>query len=365
MGKIHRISDTEKELINIIGRLPETSPKELLNYTKYKWVSTVVKRLESLREQDVVWGPYYQIDYGKLCKNPLHVLVCILESHQSFDKVIPYLTLIDSLKWIYPVLSPYKKILHVGFISSNDQEMVKLLDLLRENGVISDHVVRSCSCKWFIENPDFFADHNPPLDALLEPCELPDISLGVHDTDWNECDIRILPYLQAGYKGLKLIEILKAVEKIHSKRWTYEQVKYSREKMANSRLIEKKYSISPFPRNECAHFVLFLKTEDTSLTQRIMHNFTKGERIYKEYTLCRDWGMVICQCHPIFVTALMHKLDRVEEIKEKELYQLRSYPDRHFFKEAFEERYYDFERQTLEYPYGVYRERIEEKIGSG
>ncbi|MBU7023380.1 MAG: hypothetical protein HXS40_04365 [Theionarchaea archaeon] len=361
MGKIHRISESEKKLINVVGSLPETSPRELLNYTKYKWVSTVVRKLENLKERDIIWGPYYAVDYGKLCRNPLNILVCIIESNQSYEAVISYLSLIEPLKWIYPVMSSYKKLLHVGFISSNNAEMISILDLLKKSDVISDYVVRPCTCKWILENPDFFGDPNPSLDGLLDPCEPPDLSLGCHDTDWNESDIRILPYLQVGYKGVKLVEILRAERRLKSREWTYEQVKYSREKMIKTGLIEKRYSVSPFPRNECAHFVLFLKSE-IPLTRIMMHNFAREERVYKEYTLCDDWGMLIFQSHPVFLTDLMHKLDEIDQIEEKELYQLRSYPTKYFFKQSFEDKYYDFEEQTLKYPYDMYRERIKKKL---
>lgn len=361
--EIPRISESEKELVNIIGKLPETSPKELLSYTKYKWVSTVVRKLDHLRDQDIVWGPYYQIDYGKLCKNPLRVLVCIVESSLDYETVISYLMLIEPLKWIYPVLSPYKKLLHVGFISSNDTEMVMFLQMLRENSIITDYVARICNSKWILENPNFFGDHYAPLDNLLDQCELPDMSLGCHDTEWSECDISILPYLQVGYEGTKLIEIMKAERKLH-KKWTYGQIKYSHRKMVNSGLIEKRYSISPYARNECAHFVLFLRTGNISLTRRILYNFAKGERVYKEYTLCDDWGMLTCQSHPRFLTDLMHKLDQIDEIEEKELYQLRSYPGKYFFKQSFENKYFDFENQTLQYPHEVYRKKIKERMAS-
>jgi len=364
MGKIHRITNSEKELINIMGRLPETSPKELVNYTKYKWVSTVVRKLDYLKEQDIVWGPYYVIDYGKLCKNPLNVLVCIIESHQSYEIVIPYLTLVEPLKWIYPVLSPHKKLLHVGFISSDDRSMEEILEMLAHHDIISDYVTRSCSCKWILQNPDFFGDPDPPLEELLNLRELPDMSLGCHDTEWSECDIRMLPYLQVGFKGTKLTEILRAEKKLYSRKWTYEQIKYSREKMVKNGLIEKRYSISPFSRNQCAHFVLFLKTEDVSLTRRILCNFAEDERIFKEYTLCGEWGMLVCQSHPIFLTNLMQKLDKTDQIVEKELYQLRSYPGKYFFKQSLEDRHYDFDKQTLVYPYTMYKEKIEEKIES-
>lgn len=362
MGKIHQLTESEKELINVVGRLPETSPKELLNYTKYKWVSTVVRKLEHLKEQDIAWGPYYAIDYGKLCTNPLHVLVCIIESNCKFETVISYLTLIEPLKWIYPVLSPYKRLLHVGFISSDDTKMEALLKILKENDIISDYVTRACSCKWILCNPDFFGEPNPSLDGLLDPSELPDASLGCHDTEWSECDIRILPYLQVGFKGTKLVEILRAEKRDYSRKWTYEQIKYSREKMVKNGLIEKRYSISPYQRNRCAHFVLFLKTGDIFMTWRILHNFAKGERVFKEYTLCGEWGMLVCQSHPVFLTDLMQKLDEIDQIEEKELYQLRSYPGKYFYKQSLEDTYYDFEKQTLEYPYHMYIEQIEEKV---
>ncbi len=361
MEKIRRITNSEKELINILGKMPETSPKELFNYTKYKWVSTVVRKLEQLKEQDIIWGPYYHLDYGKLCKNPLHILVVIVESNRKYETVISYLTIIEP-KWIYPVLSPYKKLLHVGFISSNDAEIMNILNMLKDINIITDYVARTCQCKWITENPNFFGDYNPPLDNLLDPCDIPDMTYGCHDTDWNECDIRILPYLQVGYKDTKLIEILRAEKKLFSREWNYSQVKYSRKKMIEKGLIEKKYSISPFPRNKCAHFVLFVKTEDAMATQRVLHNFAQQERVFKEYTLCGDWGMLTCQSHPIFLTDLMQKLDSIEEITEKELYQLRSYPGKYFFKQSFEDKYYDFEEQTLEYPYDAYKEKIKEKI---
>lgn len=363
MEKIRRITDSEKELINILGKMPETTPQELFNYTKYKWVSTVVRKLEWLKERDIVWGPYYHIDYGRLCRNTLHILVCILEFSQSYETVISYLTIIEP-KWIYPVLSPYKKLLHVGFISSSDEEVINILNIFKKNNIITDYIVRTCKYKWITENPDFFGDHNPLLGNLLTSCEIPDMSYGQHDTDWNECDIRILPYLQVGYKDTKLIEILRAEKNLYCREWNYSQIKYSRKKMIDRGLIEKKYSISPFPRTECAHFILFLKTEDTEVTQRVLHNFATQERVFREYTICEDWGMLTCQSHPVFLTDLMKKLDQIKEITEKELYQLRSYPEKYFLKQSFEDKYYDFENQTLEYPYDIYKEKIKEKIAS-
>ncbi|MBU7009129.1 MAG: hypothetical protein HXS46_00445, partial [Theionarchaea archaeon] len=83
------------------------------------------------------------------------------------------------------------------------------------------------------------------------------------------------------------------------------------------------------------------------------------------YTLCDDWGLMGCICHPAFVVGLMHRLDHIEEITKKELYHLRSFPPGMcYVGEHAEFKYYDVEKQTLEYPCHVFREKIKEKLES-
>ena len=200
------------------------------------------------------------------------------------------------------------------------------------------------------------------LDNLVDPCDVPDMSLGCHDTDWTECDIAVLPYLRHGRKEGKLIEILRE-ERKEDRRWTYEQIKYSREKMINNKLIEKVCVIDPYPIDQCVYFDLFLKPEDSALTQKILCNFARNARIYKEYVRCNEWGLVICVSHPLFLSKLMYELDQQEEICEKELYQARSIPfGKYHFRKPIRLDSFDFENQTLEYPYHVYKEKIKEKI---
>jgi hypothetical protein len=141
MEKIRRITDSEKELLHAIGNHPDMSMKELLNYTTYKWETTVVRKLEQLKEQEILAGPLYDLHYGKLCRNPFYKAVCILETQQKLETVISYLQVIDSLLWIFPVLS-YKKALQVGFLSSDNAEMKSLLQLLKDNDIITDYTVR-------------------------------------------------------------------------------------------------------------------------------------------------------------------------------------------------------------------------------
>lgn len=361
MGNTYQITDSEKELLHAVGNHPEISMKELLNYTRYKYVSTVVRKLEQLKERKILFGPIYDINHGKLCRNSLHKLVCILEARQSLETVISYLKVIEPLLWIFPVLS-YKKVLQVGFLSSDNAEMKALLQLLKDNNIIADYIVRSSCHKRLAENPNLFGDLNPSLDQLLELCDIPDMSRENHDATWNECDINILPYLRTGHKSAKLIEILRKEKRVHSRRWTYEEIRYSRDKIMRNGLVEKIYVFYPFPYRECAQIHLFLRTEDTTVTQRILYNFTRGERVYKEYSLYGDWGMLVCVCHPLFLTDLMGKLDSIDQIKEKELYQLRSNSGEYSFAQPPQLKYYNFDNQTLEYPYHVYREKIKEKL---
>lgn len=361
MGKT-QLTEREKELLNILGKDPCISMKELTTRSQYMRLSSIVRKIDQFKRENILYGPFYDIDYGKLCKNSIHLLTCIVEHNISHKTVISYFKLIEPLRWVYPVLSPRKEFLSVIFLSSNDQEMKALLTTLKENTIITDYVIRPHSHMRIQENPNFFGDINPSLHNLLDPCVTPDICQDVHDTDWNECNIAMLPYLHMGYKSARLIEILKA-EKNLGRTWTYEQVKYSHQKMLENGLIRKNYTIYPFPIDQCLDFNLFLKTDDTNLTQRIICNFAEGARIGRDYILCGDWGYVGFASHPQFLTGLMDKLDKIDVIKEKEIYQFRSIPSgKYYFVQSPTLKYFNFDEQTLEYPYHIYKEKIKEKI---
>ncbi|KYK33223.1 MAG: hypothetical protein HXS46_02545 [Theionarchaea archaeon] len=363
MVQEYQLNDNEKELLTVLGRNPEISLKELLAHTSYKWMSTIVRKIEEFEEKNILRGPVYQSDHGKLCRNPLRSLFCIVELSKSYETVIEYLKLIEPLAWVYPVLSSHKNLLGAGFLSSNDTEVKALLQLLKDSDIIADYIVRVRCHRDVIETPNFFGDPNPSLGNLLDPCDICDFSYGHYDTEWNECDIATLSYLRGGYKSIKLIEILKKERKLHNRIWTYNQIKYSYEKMCKTRLINRIYYIHPYPVEQCADFYLFFKTDDIKLTQRILHNFAKGGRIFREYSLYGEWGLMGCVCHPAFVLGLMHNLDQVEEIIEKELYHVRSFPPGISYVGGHSEfDYYDYETQKLEYPYHTFEEKIKEKL---
>ncbi len=354
----------EKELLNALGKYPTLPLKDLVSYTSYKRVSSIIRKINELKRINVLSGPAYTLDYGKLCKNPVYPLVYAMETEQDYETVTSYLHAIGSLTWIRPVLSPYKKMLLAGFISSNDAEIKAIFQLLKDNNIITDFGCHGYLCKKIFENPNFFGDSNPSLDNLLDPCIIPDMSFGQYDTAWSTCDVSILPYLLKGYKDTKLIEILRAETKLH-KPWTYEQIKYSYKKMVKNGLIEKRYTIFPYSRNECAHFSLVIKTKDIMLTQRILYNFGRGTRIHKRYILCEPWGVIRCASHPLFLTDLMYKLDSVDEITEKELYQWRSNNGEYTLDQPLALQHFDVDTQTLYYPYQEYKEQIKERIECG
>jgi DNA-binding Lrp family transcriptional regulator len=361
MGKTY-LSEREKELLTILGNHPHISMKELFSLTAYKRASSISRKIDEFKRDGILYGPSFDIDYGKLCKNTVRMLTCIIESSQNYEVVTSYLKLIESLWALYPVLSPRKELLNVLFLSSNDIQMKGLFQLLKRNNIITDFTIHVCSSRRVLENPNFFGSTNPSLDNLLNPCDVPDLSFGCHDTNWNECDIDILPYLRIGYRGGKLIEILKA-EKRSGKPWTYEQIKYSFRKMLKKGLIKKIYFMYPLPFEQCADFNLYLRTDDMNVTKEIICNFARGERVSREYMFCRDWGYIGFASHPQFMTGLIHKLNKIDVIKEKEIYPLRSYPDRENpLNQPLTLKYFDFDNQTLKYPYLKYRERICEKL---
>ena len=133
--------------------------------------------------------------------------------------------------------------------------------------------------------------------------------------------------------------------------------------MLKKGLIEKIYFLYPFPFEQCVDFNLYVRTEDIEVTQKIICNFARGERVSREYMLCKDWGYIGIASHPRFLTGLMPKLNEIDEIKEKEIYPLRSYLDRKTpLNLPLTLAHFDFDNQTLEYPYSTYREAIREKL---
>jgi hypothetical protein len=355
------LSESEKELLNVLGTNSDMTLKQLVDRTQYKRVNTIIKKIEEFKNQGILYGPFHEIDYSKLCKNFLRTVICILELAMSYETVVSYLTLIEPIRRLYPVLSPRKEFINTLFLTSDVAELKCLFQMLTENGVLADYTVRIPTHKKIMESPNFFGDPTPSLDNLLDSCTVPDMSLGSHDTTWNACDISILNYFRTGYKGGKLIEILKAEKKLN-KSWTYEQIKYSHRKMLKNGLIKKRYFMFPFSYDQCTDFNLYVKTEDRDLTQRIIYNFARGERVSKEYMLCEEWGYVGFASHPQFLTGLMPKLNRIDEIVEKEIYPLRSVTERGSIRSMpLVLEYFDVDNQTLYYPYHVYQEKIKEK----
>ena len=358
----HELTDSEKELLNVVGAFPDASLKELVNRTPYAWESTIVKKLEKLKKQHILFGPSYYLDCGKLCRNMLYRVFCIIETQQKLNKVISYLKIIKSLGWVFPVLSPQKNMLIAGFYSSDNTEMASLIQLLKDHAIISDATLRISHNKRIMVNPNLYGNPIPPLDTLLAPSHIPDTSYGRKTTAWSECDIAILPYFITGSKSTKLIDILKK-EKKGRKTLTYNQLQYSHKKMVHNKLINKEYAVSPYPYNQCVHFLLFITAQDTSMTQRIIYNFGKGERIYKEYLSFEKWGMIECISHPVFLNKLLNELDKIDEIKKKEFYHVRSLlPEKYWLTHTPDFTCYNIDTQRLEYPYHIYRKKIKEKL---
>ena len=172
MEEMYKMSNSEKELLHIIGKNPDMSGKELLEHTKYRWERTVKRKVAQLKAQHILEGPIYDLNYSKLCRNPLHKVVCILETNLNYEDVIPYLRIIEPLRWVYPVMSPHKRLLNVGYFSSNDGKLRDILQLLKDHSIISDYIMRVWRTKRLIVTPNLFGDFNGFLRAGFSFCSV-------------------------------------------------------------------------------------------------------------------------------------------------------------------------------------------------
>lgn len=90
MGKV-RLNENGKKLLTVIGKSPEVTMKQLVECTPYKRLSSVIRKVGQFKKCNILVGPFYDIDFGKLCKNSFSVLICVIEFDQDYETVISYL----------------------------------------------------------------------------------------------------------------------------------------------------------------------------------------------------------------------------------------------------------------------------------
>ena len=350
------LTESEKELLTLIGKDASLSRSQLQHQLKYKRATTVSRKMGDLRKSGYIKGPYYYINLNAVGKNCIHnTFAEIRFNPEQYTTIFQLITCIDCWEWIFPTIQG--DTLFTFFRSNSYMHVNRLLNML-ENDRLIEYRSYSSQNRWFVNNPDFSGTIYPQVPTLFEES---DVTLKYpereHNIQWQYLDLKVMQYLQV--RTCSISEMQKIEKRMHKRFWRRNKIKYSIEKIMNAGIAERKhYNISPYPRDECYGFLLVAEGDSQDVLQFVT-TFGEGCRMYKTYTMCEDTGFVLCWTSPQVGPALMKHLDTLRPAIQTRCLQLKSAGHGDTLKKSFNEEHFDFEKQKWMFPFKKYEEEIE------
>jgi DNA-binding Lrp family transcriptional regulator len=361
MSREGRISKKEKCLLNEIGKNANLSYRDILSIVGYKRENIISKKIRKLRELDILRGPYYDINLGAVGKNQIYnIYADMTYLPEDRDLVFSVAKHMLGVLWIFPVQQEDR--FFTQFQCNHYSIIGKLLKFLAKKKLITYRMVASKN-RWIKMNPNFFGPPIPDARTLSVPCTLPDISYSCVNPGiiWNRTDLIFMQYLQARTDSKPRIREIEYKE--FGRFWTYDQIQHSFRKIVDSKIIQSKdFYISPYPRSECCTFVLLLEASQKKSLLRVMHNFGKGCRIHKSYTMAGDFGFLFCWASTKIMPEIIELFDTVSDITTKGVYYLRTHKGKYLYGSSFEAELFNVQNQRWEFPYLRVKKEIENLI---
>lgn len=361
MTRKEKISENEKKLLNVIGRNANLSYKEIMSIVTYKREEIIAKKIKKLRKLDIVRGPYCDINLGAVGLNQIYNITAdIMLSPEDRDLIFEILTIIPGVRWVFPTQQEDR--FFTQFHCNHYSVIGKLLNLLEKKKLITYRMAASKN-RWIKMNPDFFGPSIPDSGTLLDSCILPDLSYSPvkPKTRWSTADLTFMQYLQVETDRKTKIRDTEYKEYGHF--WTYGQIQSSVRKIESSGIIQSKdFHIAPYPRNKCCTFILLLNASRKKSLVRVLHNFGKGCRIHKTYTVAGNTGFLFCWASPEIALEIIALFDEVGDITTNGLYYLRTHTGKYLHASSFEPGLFNVESQKWEFPYTRIKKGIEDLI---
>ena len=361
MAERKKISRNEKKILNAIGRNANLSNGEIIPFTDYKRENTISKKIEKLREMDIIRGPYWDLNLSAVGKNQIYnIYADIVFAPEDRDLIYEILKIISGMTWIFPIQQEDRFFTH--FQCNHYSVIGKLLRIMEKKKLITYRMAATRN-RWIKMNPDFFGPPIPDMRTLFNTCSLPDLSYSRTESSvkWNKIDLTIMQYLQVETdKSSKIREI---EYRRYGHFWTSDQITTSIRKIEGSGIIQsKEYHISPYPRNKCCTFILLLDVPKRKMLQRVLHNFGKWCRIYKTYTVARDTGFLFCWAATEIVPELIALFDTVNDVTVRGVYYLRTHTGKYLYGSSLDPDLFNIKSQKWEFPYAKVKKQIEELI---
>jgi hypothetical protein len=398
------LSKKEKLLLQLMGRQPYLTNRELSRIIGYKYAEYVSTLQKKLQKREYFSGPLMFADLGKIFKNTVSRVYAFIMFDTTYDYVRSLLQEIDCWLYFYPMEEGIFRKYMVGFMNSDIQELRKIFEYLKKEGVIYYYHLFEQHGKWEVINPTFLvgdreAPIKPDFDHLSANTPVPDLQYGSFaDIPLNYAAQLLTIYLWDGHEGCDIKKIIRKEKKYREELRKPLKKKLGKTKkgernliksklkelkgdlllnefreaykmLVENNILEKVYYVWPFPHSQCSKFWLLIRSNSLEDTQRIIFNFGRDVRIFTRVSMVRsaetnEWyGAVYATGDTFLAGELMTALDRYPEIEERKLFPARSYPSSQWQARSIPiEGYYSPETQILDYPYSLFYERVKQKV---
>lgn len=398
------LSKKEKQLLQLMGKQPYLTNEELCKIIGFKYSEYVLTLQKKLRKRGYFDGPIMFPDFGKIFKNKVSRVYAFILFDRTYDYIISLLQEIDCWLYFYPLEEGIFRKYLVCFMNTDTQKLKRIFDYIRDKGVIHYYHLFEQGGNWKIINPTFLINDlevpiEPNFDHLLDNNAVPNLEYGSFaDITLNKAVQLLLEHLSVGRGECDLKKIVR-IEEAYRKKFRAElkeelqkEVREERRKVLNAKLrelrgdlslrefrdayqlltdhgvLEKVYYVWPFPQPRST-FWLLLKCTSPEIAQRIVFNFGRDVRVFTRVSMFQSvetgvwYGTLYAVGDASLGQRLMTDLDQFEEIEDRKLFPVRSYPASHWKSQTISiEGYYNPDTQTLEYPYDLSYERVKQKL---
>ena len=356
------IPENDKIILKKLGKNADTPVSDLLSYTKYKRKSSVYNRIRKLREQEYLFGPYFDINYNAIGKNKLYSIFVFAEYNPLFKNVVlEAMRKIDCWTMIYPVRTAE---VYLGVYRCNNWNYIaSLFSLMEKWGWLNRYSVHKSECRWIIQNPNFFADFMPPPEYQVPEEELPAYSYeGLEpDVEFTKTDLIILKYLSR--RTIHLTEIRDLEYHYFGLKLKYYDLKRSCEKLKQiGILLKKDFLIFPLPVDMCSPFFLLTRGRNFTSHLKMIASFGKGLRLTKKLIVVGKEVFSYFITHPLLEGRILGILDNAGAhsniISDAKIYGIKTYPSVELFSKTFNDDFFDLDHQKWIFPHSKIREEI-------
>lgn len=389
ISKEEKLSNSQIKLLELLGHSPQKTDKEyakIVGYRYYNYVSTVKNKI--LKKRGYLKGPNHKINFNIIFHNKINRLLFIVlfPKDISYDQIIYIIKKIECWSFIYPLEESTFNQMLIAIYNTNKNKLIRIFELLKNKNIIFYYTVFELEGELEVYNPYFFNKEKllPYIPNIIKitknnnylPIEKNNIKLSLIDT-------RLIMHLQSNQKS-SLSNYMKSDAKIIDKEgnrpylFGYNSWRYSYEKLINKKIIEKYNTVYPLPQKKCAHFFLFIAGENYDTTKMIGESIGNNCCILKAGSIVKSlnpnnygkyYYCMHCRCHPLFRDKILGLLDKLPYNLQKNKYNIHDTDmendciDNYLFQSiSLEEKYFDFEKQLIEYDYNLYYNNIKKEI---